>query len=182
MIRSFKYWTKNIEASKMSDNLKSVLNSLDFKWLIQEEHHLCQFSKVWASRFQIRTICKPNSSDHSKYGHFRISDPHRINKLTFWYNWVTPVRLFQVTWHAKGDYFATVCPDGANRAVLIHQLSKWRSQVPFSKAKGLVQCVLFHPVKPYLFVATQRHVRIYNLVSYIVLLIFRMAASLPILL
>jgi len=69
----------------------------------------------------------------------------------------------QVTWHAKGDYFATVCPDGANRAVLIHQLSKWRSQVPFTKAKGLVQCVLFHPVKPYLFVATQRHVRIYNL-------------------
>ena len=69
----------------------------------------------------------------------------------------------QVTWHAKGDYFATVCSDGANRAVLIHQLSKWRSQVPFSKAKGLVQCVLFHPVKPYLFVATQRHVRIYNL-------------------
>jgi ribosome biogenesis protein ERB1 len=69
----------------------------------------------------------------------------------------------QVTWHAKGDYFATVCPDGANRAVLIHQLSKWRSQVPFTKAKGLVQCVLFHPVKPYFFVATQRHVRIYNL-------------------
>jgi len=71
----------------------------------------------------------------------------------------------QVTWHAKGDYFASVMPEGANRSVLIHQLSKWRSQVPFSKAKGQVQCVLFHPIRPSLFVATQRHVRIYDLVK-----------------
>jgi len=69
----------------------------------------------------------------------------------------------QVTFHGKGDYFATTLQDGQNRSVLIHQLSKWRSQVPFSKPKGLVQCVLFHPIRPYLFVATQRHVRLYNL-------------------
>ena len=69
----------------------------------------------------------------------------------------------QVTWHAKGDYFATVCTDAANRAVLIHQLSKRRSQIPFNKSKGLVQSILFHPIRPFLFVATQRHVRIYNL-------------------
>ena len=60
----------------------------------------------------------------------------------------------QVTWHGKGDYFATTLSDALNRSVLIHQLSRWRSQVPFSKAKGLVQAVLFHPVRPYLFVAT----------------------------
>ena len=36
----------------------------------------------------------------------------------------------QVTWHAKGDYFSTVMPEGDNRSVMIHQLSKWRSQVP----------------------------------------------------
>lgn len=69
----------------------------------------------------------------------------------------------QVIWHGKGDYFATVVQDGLNRSVIISQLSKWRSQIPFSKAKGLVQCVLFHPIRPYLFVATQRHIRIYNL-------------------
>ena len=69
----------------------------------------------------------------------------------------------QVTWHAKGDYFATVCADAANRAVLIHQLSKRRSQIPFNKSKGLVQNILFHPIRPFLFVATQRHVRVYNL-------------------
>jgi len=69
----------------------------------------------------------------------------------------------QVTWHAKGDYFATVCADAANRSVLIHQLSKRRSQIPFNKSKGLVQSILFHPIRPFLFVATQRHVRVYNL-------------------
>ncbi|CAH0548634.1 unnamed protein product [Brassicogethes aeneus] len=71
----------------------------------------------------------------------------------------------QVTWHGKGDYFATVMPDGANRSVLISQVSRRRSQLPFAKAKGLIQCVLFHPTKPCLFVATQRHIRIYDLVK-----------------
>nr|NVI69874.1 putative ribosome biogenesis protein BOP1 homolog [Cucujiformia] len=71
----------------------------------------------------------------------------------------------QVTWHGKGDYFATVMPDGQNRSVLISQISRRRSQLPFTKSKGLVQCVLFHPTKPCLFVATQRHVRIYDLVK-----------------
>ncbi|XP_014218575.1 ribosome biogenesis protein BOP1 homolog [Copidosoma floridanum] len=69
----------------------------------------------------------------------------------------------QVTWHGKGDYFASVMPDGQNRSILIHQLSKRRSHIPISKPKGQVQCVLFHPIKPFLFVATQRNVRIYDL-------------------
>jgi ribosome biogenesis protein ERB1 len=59
----------------------------------------------------------------------------------------------QVTWHGKGDYFASVMPEGSNRSVIIHQLSKRRSQIPFSRSKGLIQCVLFHPVKPCIFVA-----------------------------
>ncbi|XP_072744328.1 ribosome biogenesis protein BOP1 homolog [Anoplolepis gracilipes] len=71
----------------------------------------------------------------------------------------------QITWHGKGDYFATVMQDGQNRSVLINQLSKRSSQLPFSKSKGLIQCVLFHPIRPYLFVATQRNVRIYDLVK-----------------
>ncbi|XP_020800532.1 ribosome biogenesis protein BOP1 homolog [Drosophila serrata] len=74
-----------------------------------------------------------------------------------------PIR--QVTWHGRGDYLATVMPEGANRSALIHQLSKRRSQIPFSKSKGLIQCVLFHPVKPCFFVATQHNIRIYDLVK-----------------
>ncbi|XP_015512036.1 ribosome biogenesis protein BOP1 homolog [Neodiprion lecontei] len=88
-------------------------------------------------------------------------------------NWRNGIRVIlnhfkvvkQVTWHARGDYLATVMPDGQNRSVLINQLSKRRSQLPFSKSKGLVQCVLFHPIRPFLFVATQRNVRIYDLVK-----------------
>ncbi|XP_055559801.1 ribosome biogenesis protein BOP1 [Falco cherrug] len=71
----------------------------------------------------------------------------------------------QVTWHGKGDYFASVVSDNSNMQVLIHQTSKRWSQNPFRKSKGLVQCVLFHPIRPYFFVATQRYVRIYNLLK-----------------
>ncbi|KAL1459878.1 hypothetical protein WDU94_011829 [Cyamophila willieti] len=73
--------------------------------------------------------------------------------------------LRQVTWHGRGDYFASVMPEGANRSVLIHQLSTRKSQIPFGKAKGLIQCVLFHPVRPLFFVATQMNIRIYDLVK-----------------
>ncbi|XP_061752637.1 ribosome biogenesis protein bop1-like [Nerophis ophidion] len=75
-----------------------------------------------------------------------------------------PVR--QVVWHAKGDYLASLMPDhSSHQQVFIHQLSRRRSQNPFRRNKGLVQSVCFHPIRPYFFVATQRSIRIYNLVK-----------------
>ncbi|SGY22998.1 BQ5605_C019g08880 [Microbotryum silenes-dioicae] len=86
-----------------------------------------------------------------------------------------PGTLKQVTWHKKGDYFATVaapCEFGlldsvvsGARSVLIHQLTKHQTQAPFTKMKGDVQCVSFHPSRPHFFVATQRHVRMYDLMK-----------------
>ncbi|KAM9838289.1 ribosome biogenesis protein bop1 [Aulostomus maculatus] len=77
-----------------------------------------------------------------------------------------PKAVHQVTWHAKGDYLASVMPDHSSHLqVFIHQMSRRRSQNPFRKNKGLVQCVSFHPIRPYFFVATQRSIRIYNLVK-----------------
>ncbi|KAJ3348632.1 Ribosome biogenesis protein 1 [Kappamyces sp. JEL0680] len=70
-----------------------------------------------------------------------------------------------VIWHRKGDYFATVCPDANSSAVQLHQLSKGASQNPFKKSLGIVQKVIFHPSRPFLFVATQRSVRVYNLIK-----------------
>jgi len=76
-----------------------------------------------------------------------------------------------VRWHARGDYFATVSPEAAGEAVLIHQVSKHRSQAPFRRTRRAgnsamaVQCVCFHPSRPWLFVATQRYVRVYDLVQ-----------------
>lgn len=69
----------------------------------------------------------------------------------------------QIAWHRKGDYFATVSSGGGQGGVWIHQVSRRHSQAPFKKIKGSVQLVLFHPLRPHLFVATQRYVRIYNL-------------------
>nr|XP_034980505.1 ribosome biogenesis protein BOP1 [Zootoca vivipara] len=73
--------------------------------------------------------------------------------------------LKQVTWHAKGDYFATVVQDNSHLQVLIHQASKRWSQAPFQRSKGQVQRVLFHPLRPFFFVATQRFIRVYNLLK-----------------
>ena len=60
--------------------------------------------------------------------------------------------LKEVVWHRQGDYFATLIPEGLNRSVLMHQLSRWRSQLPFNKTKGRVQAISFHPKLPYLYV------------------------------
>ncbi|KAJ1523942.1 hypothetical protein ONE63_010491 [Megalurothrips usitatus] len=104
--------------------------------------------------------------------------PERVKAAIQWEQatseeWATGIRVVmnhfkeikQVTWHGRGDYFATVMPEGENRSVIIHQLSKRRSQIPFSRSRGLVQCALFHPIRPMLFVATQKHVRVYDLVK-----------------
>lgn len=69
----------------------------------------------------------------------------------------------KLTWHRKGDYFLTVAPESHNTAVLIHQLSKHLSQSPFRKSKGIIVDACFHPIKPQLFVSSQRTIRIYDL-------------------
>jgi len=70
-----------------------------------------------------------------------------------------------ITWHKKGDYLATVVPLAGANSVIIHQISKMQSQAPFKRSKGQVQCVAFHPSKPFLFVATQTTVRVYHLIK-----------------
>ncbi|XP_023804233.1 ribosome biogenesis protein BOP1-like [Cyanistes caeruleus] len=74
-----------------------------------------------------------------------------------------PQPVTQVTWHPKGDYWASVQRNPGGRQVLIHQSSRRRSQDPFRKNPGRIQCVRFHPLRPYFLVASQRSVRIYNL-------------------
>mmetsp|Transcript_19354 Transcript_19354/g.45234 ORF Transcript_19354/g.45234 Transcript_19354/m.45234 type:complete len:514 (-) Transcript_19354:36-1577(-) len=77
----------------------------------------------------------------------------------------TNAAVSNVRWQAKGDYFVSVCPKAGAAAVLIHQLSRGNSQQPFGKAKGESQLACFHPSKPFLFVASQQHVRVYHLVK-----------------
>jgi len=68
-----------------------------------------------------------------------------------------------VSWHNRGDYFSSVAPTGNTKAVLVHQLSRGISQNPFRKNRGRVVRALFHPTKPFFFVATQQAILVYNL-------------------
>lgn len=68
-----------------------------------------------------------------------------------------------ISWHRRGEYFATVSPQGQSSAVAIHTVSKHLTQLPFRRLKGLAQSAQFHPSKPIFFVATQRMIRSYDL-------------------
>jgi ribosome biogenesis protein ERB1 len=68
-----------------------------------------------------------------------------------------------LAWHRGGDYLASVSPAAGASAVLIHQSSRGATQPLFKRNRGRVAAAAFHPAKPLLFVATQRHVYVYNL-------------------
>lgn len=70
-----------------------------------------------------------------------------------------------LTWHRRGDYFATVCPSSSatSTAVAIHTLSKHLTQHPFKRLRGLAQTARFHPSKPLFFAATRQRIRVYDL-------------------
>jgi ribosome biogenesis protein ERB1 len=70
-----------------------------------------------------------------------------------------------VTWHSKGDYFASVGKDSTGGTVAIHRLSRRSSQLPFKRKTAGVQTVRFHPTRPFFFVATMHNIRIYNLAA-----------------
>ena len=68
-------------------------------------------------------------------------------------------------WHYKGDYLGVLSPDAGAQAVSIHQVSKGKTQFPFSKSPGKVQALSFHPSRPYIFVVTQQHVKVFHLIE-----------------
>ena len=69
----------------------------------------------------------------------------------------------EIVWHSKGDYFATVADAGSKKNVaMVHQVSKTTSAALFRKVDK-IQSVEFHPNKPFIFLATQTHVRVYSL-------------------
>lgn len=69
------------------------------------------------------------------------------------------------TWHRKGDYIGTVGKDSSGGTVAMHRLTQRSSRTLFRKRSGGVQCIRFHPTRPFLLVATMHHVRIYNLAA-----------------
>jgi len=71
-----------------------------------------------------------------------------------------------VAWHARGDYLATVSPDAiASMQCVVHRCSRRSSQAPLKRGDkgGQIQSCVFHPSKPFLFVASRTTVRLYHL-------------------
>lgn len=50
-----------------------------------------------------------------------------------------PAPVTSLVWHHKGDYLGTVMPSAASKAVMIHQVSKGKTQCPFRKTHGQVR-------------------------------------------
>jgi ribosome biogenesis protein ERB1 len=72
--------------------------------------------------------------------------------------------ISQVMFHKKGEFIATLTPKASNNnQVFIHSLKKGKSQRPFVKAKSDIQRILFHHLKPILFLATKQTVWVFNL-------------------
>ena len=86
-----------------------------------------------------------------------LAEKNVLVQITF----KTSVR--DISWHRRGDYFVTVCPSSQSRAIAIHTLSQHLTQLPFRAFKGYAQRAAFHPSKPLFFVASQRHIKIFDL-------------------
>lgn len=93
-----------------------------------------------------------NENDEEWNSGHRISIEHKFD-------------VEKLDWHSRGDYLSILMPSGAHKSVVIHQISKKRSQLPFSKSHGQIVCSLFHPTRPYFFVASKQFIRIYDLAN-----------------
>jgi ribosome biogenesis protein ERB1 len=89
--------------------------------------------------------------------------PKERNGVLFYIKWKDGV-LENMTWHHKGDYFATLSKNSSGKTqVYIHSLSKLIHQSPFSKVSGVIYSIAFHTNKPYFLVATNSNIFVYNL-------------------
>ena len=111
---------------------------------------------------------KNTSTDENENKEYEWKIPkEKSNKqkagIAFYLKWKSGV-LENLTWHNKGDYFATLSKNPLGKSqVYIHSLSRLIHQTPFSKIKGNINSISFHPNKPYFLVATNSNIFVYNL-------------------
>ncbi|KAI0982817.1 hypothetical protein GJ496_003037 [Pomphorhynchus laevis] len=67
----------------------------------------------------------------------------------------------QICWHRKGDYLSTIHKDNS---ILVHQISKFRSHLPFNLGKNNCKMnVSFHPSRALFFISSANSIRCYDL-------------------
>lgn len=130
--------------------------------------------RISAMDFQIDEAKTTNQTDTERVIKWNFvekdTDDYLVDGKRFWLTFENEVS--QVTFHKKGDFIATVTPRTANKdQVLIHSLKKGRSQRPFTKAKADIQKILFHHLKPIIFIATKQTIWIFNLQTQVSLII-----------
>lgn len=123
---------------KNKDEIESCVESNDDKEFNKHDVNLCKWTVP--------------TNEQKKQGIYLIIQTSSIIK--------------NLSWHKKGDYFVTLSQKVSSKSVLIHQISKHFTQSPFKNSKGIVMDTKFHPFKPQIFVASQRSVRIYDLVKH----------------
>lgn len=76
--------------------------------------------------------------------------------------------VIDLHWHRRGDYLAALAPTApsGSQMLTIHQLSRRISQHPFKKMPGIMRSIRFHPSLPQIILATQKSIRIYDLVNH----------------
>lgn len=82
----------------------------------------------------------------------------RKNDIVFVHH-IAPVE--RVSWHHKGDYFATLVPKGNN--ILVHSLSRRTTRPVFQQQNVPIQRAVFHVSRPWLIVSTRSKVYLYDL-------------------
>lgn len=69
----------------------------------------------------------------------------------------------QITWHSKGNSFATFSTNRLKNKIAIHTLSECKSLFVFKKIKEEPVGIKFHPVESLLFVYLQKTIQVYDL-------------------
>ena len=134
----------------------SVGNSLFFKSLDVLGAEVSTFSKEFLFNEQ---DLEESSSCRWKYSaNSAIKDCLEI---------IHPHPIIQINWHRKGDYLSVVCGNPSQSWLFIHQLSKHRTQSPFRKStcNDPIKQTIFHSSKPQLYIASERTIRLFDLVN-----------------
>lgn len=121
------------------------------------------FANLSLLQFSDHSNKKKNSCFWERIRIFNVLPKHggpNINKAL---SIKTKNDLDRLAWHPRGDFFATVSCLTQKTSLLIHKLSLNISQQPFNRHLGEIQDVSFHPLRPFLIIATKQWLRIYNL-------------------
>eukprot|EP00834_Sanchytrium_tribonematis_P002106 NODE_59_length_28102_cov_0.971110.p3 type:complete len:685 gc:universal NODE_59_length_28102_cov_0.971110:23524-21470(-) len=123
-------------------------------------------SVKWLKKCEIDNLENQDEEISVAFDKFeRKARPSRIESSYILLGFPFPVN--NMSWHRKGDYFLTCSPTNAagHSSILIHKISDRTSQNPFTKIKGAVRAAEFHPNSPKIYLCTEKHLFLYDLVN-----------------